>query len=66
MRVVAFINDDLVVRQILEHLGLWPANVRPDPRAHSPPAALYKHDPDCQLPAFEDHLCPLPPAEWES
>ena len=65
MRVVAFINEPQTVRQILEHLGLWLANVRPNPRAHSPPAALYQHNPICQLPEVEDDLCQLPPPEWE-
>ncbi len=64
MKVVAFIHDASTVRQILEHLGLWLANRRPNPRAHSPPA-LHQHDPLCQLPSTEDDLCQLPPPAWE-
>jgi hypothetical protein len=39
MKVISFINDPVVIRKILEHLGLWLANARPVPRAHSPPPA---------------------------
>jgi len=64
MKVVAFIHDASTVRQILEHLGLWLANRRPNPRAHSPPA-LHQHDPLCQLPTTQDDLCQLPSPAWE-
>jgi len=33
MRIVAIINDHLVVEKILKHLELW------QPQAHSPPAS---------------------------
>ena len=33
MRIVAIINDQLVVEKILKHLGLW------QPQAHSPPVS---------------------------
>ena len=33
MRIVAIINDKLVVEKILKHLGLW------QPQAHSPPVS---------------------------
>jgi hypothetical protein len=31
------IEDPKVIRRIMEYLGLWLANVRPVPKAHSPP-----------------------------
>ncbi len=68
MRVIAFISDPPVVRKILEHLGLWLANARPVPRAHSPPpVAEGRPDPSfCQLPpAHENELCQIPPAQWD-
>lgn len=37
MTVVAVIENPEVIRRILQHLGLWLANARPTPRAHSPP-----------------------------
>jgi len=37
LKVVSFIEDGQTIRKTLEHLGLWLANVRPQPRAHSPP-----------------------------
>jgi len=66
MRVISFITDESVVRQILEHLGLWLSNVRVRPRAHSPPSSpAPQYDPLCQVSPYEDDLCQLPPAEWE-
>ena len=32
MRVIAVIEDDIVIRKILVHLGLW------DTRSHDPPS----------------------------
>ena len=67
-RVIAFITDPAVVRRILEHLGLWLANARPVPRAHSPPHVPEgRPDPSfCQLPsAYEDDFSQLPPAQWD-
>ena len=67
MRVISFITDPLVVRRILEHLGLWLANARPIPRAQSPP--LYNAPSDAffsQLPAREEEdFSLIPPAQWE-
>jgi len=37
MRVIAFINDQDVIRKILEHLNLWDVKRKPFPRAHAPP-----------------------------
>ena len=56
MRVIASIEDPKVIRRILEHLGLWLANVRPIPRAHSPA--------DESVP-FEDFFSQVPPTHWE-
>lgn len=50
------IEDPKAIRRILENLGLWLANVRPIPRAHSPP--------DEPVP-FEAFFSQLPPAHWE-
>ncbi len=68
MNVISFINDPMLVRKILEHLGLWLANARPVPRAHSPPPA-FPGPPDpsfSQLPqAYENEFSQLPPPQWD-
>lgn len=33
MRIIAFIEDDEVIKKILKHLGLWEINQRPPPKA---------------------------------
>jgi len=67
MRVISFITDPLVVRRILEHLGLWLANARPVPRAHSPPGPLGQPDSSIsQLPpSRENEFIQLPSVQWD-
>ena len=56
---------------ILEHLGLWLANARPTPRAHSPPGLRPLpvdsfQDSYSQLPApQEKDYSQAPPAHWD-
>jgi hypothetical protein len=38
MRIIAFIEDDQLVKKILEHLGLWQVKRKPPPRANPPEA----------------------------
>ena len=38
MRILAFIEDQEVIRAILKHLGLWLVRSEPTPKAHAPPA----------------------------
>ena len=67
MRVVAAIENPDAIRRILEHLGLWLANARPTPRAHSPPGLPpLREDSTSQLPAAEEEdYSQLPPAHWD-
>jgi hypothetical protein len=37
MRIISFIEDDLIVKKILQHLDLWDVKSKPPPRANSPP-----------------------------
>jgi hypothetical protein len=37
MRIISFIEDPSVIRDILNHLGLWLVRARPPPKAHAPP-----------------------------
>ena len=67
LRVASFIEESVVIRRILEHLGLWLANARPMPKAHSPPVASTPSDP-CfsQLPAREEEdFSQIPHPQWE-
>jgi hypothetical protein len=68
MKAISFIHDPVVIRKILEHLGLWLANARPVPRAHSPPP-VPEGPPDpsfSQLsPAYENEFSQLPPVQWD-
>lgn len=36
MRIISFIEDPSVIRDILNHLGLWLVKARPPPKAHVP------------------------------
>ena len=36
MRIISFIEDRSVIRDILNHLGLWLIKARPPPKAHAP------------------------------
>jgi hypothetical protein len=72
---VAIEHPDAICR-ILKHLGVCLpvrartqtglANRRPEPKAHSPPAASCIDDCFSQLPAFQDDFCQLPPPKWEN
>jgi hypothetical protein len=41
MRIISFIEDAQVIRDILTHLGLWLVRSRPPPRIHDPPNREY-------------------------
>ena len=41
MRVIGSIEDPSVIRDILNHLGLWLVRSRPPPKAHAPPIREY-------------------------
>ena len=60
-------EDPTDLRRVLKHLGLWLANARPIPRAHSPPDEFVPfEDSFSQLPALEEEdFSQLPPARWE-
>jgi len=67
MRIISFIENPDAIRRILEHLGIWLANARPTPKAHSPPGLRPLHeDFSPQLPALdEEDYSQLPPAQWD-
>ena len=37
MRLIAFMEDENIIKKILKHLGLWEVNRKPSPQAKAPP-----------------------------
>jgi len=60
MRIISFIEDSQVIRDILTHLGLWLVRSRPPPKIHDPPYIEYApsdylaHPPHPQTDAYSD------------
>ena len=56
MRVIGAIEEEVVIKKILKHLGLWlPKRSRP-PRAHAPPQAVRIDYLDSQIPSADVYL----------
>ena len=58
MRIIAFIEDEEVIKKILKHLGLWYQKARPPPKVNLPPMTPEYHIDytDSQLPASDNYL----------
>jgi hypothetical protein len=56
MSIISFIENEEVIRKILEHLGLWLVKRRPQPRANAPPVQIQLDYSDSQIPSFENHV----------
>ena len=63
MRVIGAIEDEVVIKKILKHLGLWLPKRSPSPRAHvahppwrTPPQAVRIDYLDFQIPSADDYL----------
>ena len=54
MRVIAFIEDEDVIRKILKHLDLWDVKRKPPPRAHGPPDAVISAYAEPSAPTVDD------------
>jgi hypothetical protein len=54
MKIIAFIEQEEVVKKILKHVGLWEVKCRPPPKIHSPPGDLYTDYSDSQIPPWDD------------
>ena len=64
MRIISFIEDPSVIRDILNHLELWLVRARPPPKAHAPPmgeSAAY----DLQLQTHADTIYGDPEYTWD-
>ena len=70
MRIISSIEDPSVIRDILNHLGLWLTRARPPPKAHAPPGG---HDGvvspyaayDLQLQTHADTIYGDPEYTWD-
>ena len=49
MRIIAFIEDEEVIKKILKHLGLWEAKARPPPKVKAPFPTIYLDDSESQI-----------------
>lgn len=58
MRILAFIEDEQVIKKILKHLGLWDQKARPPPKTNAPSMAPEYHidKSDSQVPPCENYL----------
>jgi hypothetical protein len=54
MRILAFIENQEIIRKILTHLGLYLVRSKPLPRA--PPKDFWLDSPYSQVPDSEDYL----------
>jgi len=55
MKIIAFIEQEEVVKKIFKHLGLWEVKSRPPPKIHSPPGDLHTDYCDSQIPPWDDN-----------
>jgi hypothetical protein len=56
MRIISWIEDEVVIKKILKHLGLWLPKRSPPPRAHALPQAVRIDYLDYQIPSTDDYL----------
>ena len=66
MRIISSIEDQEVVKAILQYLGIWTIRSKPTVKAHSPPTREYTTDAACQT-AFPDNAAyGDPDYPWEA
>ena len=64
MRVIAFIEDEDIVKKILKHLGMWEVKRKPRPRANAPPIDVFPAYDEQPGPSADDYIInPDYPAE---
>ncbi len=56
MRILAFIENEDVIKKILKHLGLWDQKTRSPPRTIGPPLDVRIDKSDSQVLPCEDYL----------
>jgi hypothetical protein len=56
MRIIAFIDDEQLVKKILKHLDLWEVKRKPPPRSNDPPSeAIIIYD-KSSSPSADDYI----------
>jgi len=70
MRIISFIEDPSVIRDILNLMGLWLVRARPPPKAHAPPGGhdgveSQYADGDLQLQTHADTIYGDPEYTWD-
>jgi hypothetical protein len=56
MRIIAFIEDQQIVKKILQHLDLWHVKRKPPPRSNDPPSeAIIIYD-KSSSPSADDYI----------
>ncbi len=56
MRIIAFIEDEQLVKKILKHLGLWDVKRKPPPRANGPPTESFIIYDQSSSPGADDYI----------
>jgi hypothetical protein len=56
MRIIAFIEDQQIVKKILQHLDLWHVKRKPPARANGPPADTIIIYDESSAPSADDYL----------
>jgi hypothetical protein len=64
MRIIGLIEDMSVIRDILQHLGLWLIRSRPPPKIHAPPCREYVAA-DLQIQHHPDTIYGDPEYTWD-
>ena len=60
MKIIAFIEDEVVIEKILRHLGLWEVKVRPLPKEKVPSLSISIDYSDSQIPFSGPSFYPDP------
>jgi hypothetical protein len=63
MRIISFIEDMSVIRDILQNLGRWMIRSRPPPKIHDPPNIEYATA-DLQIQPHSDIIYGDPEYTW--
>jgi hypothetical protein len=64
MRIISFIEDAQVIRDILKHLGIWLVRSRPPPKIHDPPNREYAAA-NLQIQPHNDTIYGDPEYTWD-
>jgi hypothetical protein len=56
MRIISFIEDDQLVKKILQHLDLWDVKRKPPPCANGPPPEAFIIYDESSVPSADDYI----------